>query len=70
VPVFTLTDDEIIRLVSWGLSAREDVGFEPEETLVARRQVSPLLKCVCGRVFEPAPVCRVVIGSRRVCCIA
>jgi len=30
----TLTDDKIIRLVSWGLSARKDVGFKPEEMLI------------------------------------
>jgi len=33
VPVFTLGDDEVVRLITQRISLSDDIGFEPEEIL-------------------------------------
>ena len=44
LPVFTLDDDEVVRVVLEGVSSRDHVCLESEAVLIAGRAVAPLFE--------------------------
>ncbi|WP_321167095.1 hypothetical protein [Halorubrum sp. ASP121] len=61
MPVFTLDDEEIVRVTTELTPAGDHVGFEPETVLVAGRLVPPLLECLGDPTLEPAAVGWIVV---------
>ncbi|TKX48549.1 hypothetical protein EXE41_01340 [Halorubrum sp. SD690R] len=61
MPVFTLDDEEIVRITTELVPAGDHVGFEPETVLVAGCSIPPLLECLGDPSLEPATVGRIVV---------
>ncbi|OYR79950.1 hypothetical protein DJ84_16610 [Halorubrum ezzemoulense] len=61
MPVFTLDDEEIIRVTTEVVPSGNYVGFEPETVLVAGRPVPPLFECLGDPSLEPATVGWIVV---------